>query len=752
MGTIPESADALINELSELCGILSEYWDIFGKKHATSVGTKMAILRSMKLKVDSAEGVLDEINKRRWREWKRLIKPVHVISVNDQPFSLPVYLPSAEGKDHVILLSWSVTDEAGNKESFTISGRDFAAEEEHWIDGRRYIKAAIPDQKTREIGYYEIAVECTYENVLFNECGKPLTGRAKLIIAPDACYIPPELETGRTWGIAVNLYSISSARNWGIGDFTDLREIANLTAYLGGGYVGINPLHAIPNTKPFGTSPYSPVSRLYRNFIYLDIDDIPDVKESDDAMSIVQSAKFNREVEELREGEFIDYERVATLKEQALKPAFESFYEKHYRRNTGRAREFRRYLSENDYDLNMFASYMALSDFFGVQQWHNWPDEYHDPSGKEVGKFKKTHKKEMLFYKYIQWLIEGQLRKIAVLCKERRMPVGIYHDLAVGSAGGGSDIWSHQGLFAIADTGAPPDDFSPDGQNWGFPPMIPEKLEDAGYELFVKTVRSNMKYGGVLRIDHAFGLFRLFWIPSGMSPRDGAYVLYPSEDLIRIIALESMRNKVVIIAEDLGTSGENVRETLRKFNMLSYRLLYFERNYPDPGFLPPEKYPEMALCAVTTHDLPTIYGYWEGRDITIRRELGKYPDEDMWRRQSKERERDKLLLIKALKSQDILPCGSPEHEQFRHMTPDICAAIYRYLAKTPCKMVLVSLDDVIGALDQQNMPGTIDSHPNWIRKTALLLEDIDGDKRFSALAEMFRNNMAAAQRNQQPSH
>jgi 4-alpha-glucanotransferase len=246
-----------------------------------------------------------------------------------------------------------------------------------------------------------------------------------------------------------------------------------------------------------------------------------------------------------------------------------------------------------------------------------------------------------------------------------------------------------------------------------------------------------MKYNGALRIDHALGLFRLFWIPCGMPAEKGAYLTYPWEDLIRIIALESVRNKTMVIAEDLGTVGENVREELQRFRMLSYRLFYFERNYPDPSFKRPELYPPLALCAITTHDLPTVYGYWACRDIEEKKKLNIYQDEELIRKRLDERERDRMLLLKALISFGIIP----ENFQAKpFMTHELCLAVYEYLARTPCKLVAVSLDDIIGTLDQQNMPGITGSYPNWMRKTPLSLEQILDDPRFYELSDMFRLN------------
>jgi len=378
-----------------------------------------------------------------------------------------------------------------------------------------------------------------------------------------------------------------------------------------------------------------------------------------------------------------------------------------------------------------------------IYSWQEWDESYHMISSNAVQGFRKDNKKELVYYQYLQWLIDTQLEHVFHETKIQEMTVGIYYDLAIGSIGGGSDAWSfHDAIAVDADVGAPPDDFSPNGQNWGFPPLNPERLRESAYELFIQTMRNNMKYGGALRIDHALGLFRLFWIPHGMVPKEGTYVNFPAEDLLRIIALESVRNKTVVIAEDLGTIGENVRETLERFHMLSYRLFYFERKYPDPSFSSPEKYPALALCAITTHDLPTIYGYWAGQDLKVKQQLGMFPNDKLFRKQGKERERDKALILSALETHGILPHDIPSNPNaISHMTPELCRAIYHYLALTPCKLLLVSLDDIIGTINQQNMPGTLDEHPNWMQKTPLSLDELIKDSRFIDLAELLRKTM-----------
>lgn len=752
----------LINELSELCGIVPEYVDIYGKKHITPLETKKAILSAMRLDIGTADDISKEIERRKWNSWKNVIEPVHISSVNDQPFTIPVCIPVDQGKEAGLEVTWSIGLENphlqpfhdGEPEGFpdqgithTLSGNDLTIIEEKWIDNRRYIKIGLSDTKQRDLGYYRIDIECKHTENVFTGGKNITTKRSRLIIAPDTCYMPPELENGRTWGLSVNLYAIRSGGNWGIGDFSDLGKIVRWIASLNGGFVGINPLHALPNTKPYGISPYSPISRIYKNFIYLDITSIPDFLDSEDAMGITESEQFKNELHSLRAAGLVDYEKIASLKERVLRRAFSHFYDTHYTRCTDRGSEFRKYVSEQGSSLESFATYMCLYEQMkrskNIYTWQEWDEEYRTLSNEKVRVFRKENEKEVLYYEYLQWLIDVQLKDVFDEAMGRDMPVGLYYDLAIGSIGGGSDAWSFQDIIAVdADAGAPPDDFSPNGQNWGFPPLNPEKLRETGYELFIQTMRNNMRYGGALRIDHALGMFRLFWIPHGMSAREGTYVNFPAEDLLRIIALESVRNKTIVIAEDLGTIGENVRETLERFHMLSYRLFYFERNYPDPSFVPPEKYPSLALCAITTHDLPTIYGYWTGQDLDVKKVLDMYPDGELLTAQIKERERDKQLILSTLKTYGALPSDHPsEPNMVTRMTPELCLAIYKYLAMTPCKLLLVSLDDIIGTIDQQNMPGTLEEHPNWVQKTSLSLDELFEDRRFIDLAGMLRETI-----------
>ncbi len=734
--------EELILELADLCGIVPDYWDIFGTRHWASLETKREILRSMRISVDSAESLQHEIAERRGRPWNRLLEPVHIISVKAQPAGIPVCIPIAEDLERLLTLSWTVRDTC----NCFLSDEELVPAASAEIDGQRYVKIVLPDIGVRNIGYYDVRVTCSHPQPIFDGDLSEITGFTLMIITPDECYLPPELVEGRTWGVSSNLYAVRSRRNQGIGDFGDLAVLARKVGECGGGFVGINPLHAVPNTYPYGISPYSPVSRIYKNPLYLAISDIPDVRESAICMQIISSEEFRKQEESLRNADTLDYEAVAALKERVFRCAFEWFYEYHWQSRTDRARQLHEYIKACGESLTAYATWCALREHFGAAQpsdsWQQWPRDYHNPQSDAVRAFRAQHEKGLLYYQYLQWLLDEQHKKIAALSQDMRMPVGLYHDLAVGSIVGGSDVWMAKQFFADGiSVGAPLDDFNPSGQNWGFPPAIPEQFRKNGYRFFIEAIRSTMRHGGAIRIDHALGLFRLFWIPDGRLPLEGAYVRCFTEELLRIIALESVRNKTIVVGEDLGTFGDGMREMLQSFRMLSFRLLYFERFYPDPNFKRPEHYPEMAIAAVTTHDLPTLAGFWTGRDIDIKGKLHLFPRPEKIPAYREERRHDRTLLVRALKERGLLSPDFPESpDDLPEMTPEIAVAVHAYLARTPSKMLSVMFDDLMLLVSQQNLPGTVNQHPNWVQKSTGAIEDLSEQSWLQAFALASRQN------------
>src|SRR5262249_15941569 len=349
-------------------------------------------------------------------------------------------------------------------------------------------------------------------------------------------------------------------------------------------------------------------------------------------------------------------------------------------------------------------------------------------------RFAEANRERAEFFQWLQWQADRQLAGIGQRSLELHLGVGLYGDLAVSVDRHGAEVWSAQDQYALgAGVGAPPDDFNLTGQNWGLPPLIPARLAQARFAPFIAALRASMRHNGALRIDHVMGLNRLFWIPARAGPAEGAYVRYPFEELLAIVALESQRNQCVVVGEDLGTVPDEVRRELSALGALSYHVLYFER-YASGEFKAPGDYPAQGLVAATTHDLPTLAGFWEGRDTALRTELKLFPTAEVRQRQTLERRQDRAHLLLALEREGLLPQGvTPDPASVPVMTPELARAVQVYLARTPCRVLMIQLEDVLGMPDQANLPGSPNEHPNWRRKLTLDLERWPQDECFVQL-------------------
>jgi len=700
--------DEALLRLAEAEGVSSEYYDMWGNLHQVAPMSLAAVLGAMGHDVSDPAAALARMER---EERVRFIPPVTVASVNAQPSEIPLCFPMDPGAEERVRIKVTVSGADGQIEERSVKGVMPVSVES--VDGTVYARVMVTNEARREIGYYQVAARCT--TVLKGRV-KTISGTMRLVVAPDACY----QGGGRSWGISANLYSMKSAANWGIGDLGDLGALADWARdTLHAGFVGINPLHVSSNRAPEGVSPYYPISRLFMNPVYADMSDLPGYT--------VDAAAIAGEIAPLRESLLIDYEGVHALKRKVLMKAFDEFMGNNFaagKPTTVEAAELVGFIEREGRALDDFAYYMVIDEHQGSPKegWRSWPKKYQSPDSVSTRKFLKDKKREVMFHKYVQWILARQLAHIRG--RMQGMKLGLYGDLAVGSIAGGSDTWGYKGFAIGVSVGAPPDNFSPQGQDWGFPPMSPRLMRASGYELFIRTLGKAMAEASALRIDHALGLFRLFWVPEGMGPAAGTYVTYPHEDLLRIIALESALNHCVVIAEDLGTIGENVREALQGFGMLSYRLLYFERDWESGRFLNPDEYPEMAMCAVNTHDLPTLEGFWAARDVMIRRELGILSDEETWRHELSVRLGEKGRMLEALAP--FMPEGTSAHgaEALPAVMPEIKEAIYRFLAATPCHMACISLDDLMDATEQQNLPGVLIGYPNWRRRSVKSLEEL----------------------------
>jgi (1->4)-alpha-D-glucan 1-alpha-D-glucosylmutase len=477
---------------------------------------------------------------------------------------------------------------------------------------------------------------------------------------------------------------------------------------------------------------------LFLNPLYLDPEHIGDREQT---RSIAASARLHASLSALRFAEQVDYRGVAAAKLPVLELLYSAFRERLIAGDSDEVRGFRAYQAREGEALRHHALFEALQEHFHGQDpnvwgWPVWPERYRHPDTPEVARFAEQHVPRVEFFEWLQWHADCQLGEAGQRAEELELGVGLYGDLAVSVDRGGAEAWAGQDTYALAATvGAPPDDFNLQGQNWGLPPLIPARLRRVGFAPFIATLRAAMRHVGALRVDHVMGLMRLFWIPAGASPAEGAYVSYPLQELLGILALESHRNRCLVVGEDLGTVPDEVRAALADLRALSYRLLYFSRS-AGGEFTRPQDYSAQALVAVTTHDLPTLAGFWEGRDLALRCELGSFPSEEVKHSQIAERGRDRVRLLLALEREGLLPPGmSADPASAPVMTPELARAVHMYLARTPAALLMVQLEDVLGQVDQINLPGTTSEYGNWRRRISLSLERWNDDPRFVQLCD-----------------
>ncbi|MCU1401606.1 MAG: 4-alpha-glucanotransferase [Acidimicrobiales bacterium] len=501
-----------------------------------------------------------------------------------------------------------------------------------------------------------------------------------IIVAPKRCTLPSH----REWGWAVQLYALHSRDSWGIGDLGDLGTLARWSRLeQGAGFLLVNPLNASAPGAGQQPSPYSPTSRRFLNPVYADMRGLG-VADADAGLVADLAARASA----LTADRVIDRDAVLACKMEALELAWRSSSD--------------RVDHVENRSLRDFATWTALAERYGGD-WRRWPAEYQHPLSSGVIEFRETHAQRVSFHAWIQTQLRRQL---AGVCGETRL----IQDLPIGFDRGGADAWCWQDLLALdASVGAPPDEFNTSGQDWGLPPFIPNRLRGAGYQPFIETVRACLAERGALRIDHVMGLFRLWWVPEGRGAAHGAYVRYPSDDLLAILALESHRARAVVIGEDLGTVEERAQAALAAHNVLSYKLLWFEDAHPS-------RWNPKAFAAVSTHDLPTVVGLWEGSDLASQRTLGLDPNEE-----GTEAIRTRLAL------EAELAADADAQTAVR--------ATYRLLATTPAMLVAASLDDAVAEPQRPNIPGADGRRPNWSLRLPSDLETIQQSPLTADIAE-----------------
>jgi 4-alpha-glucanotransferase len=709
--------------LADRLGILPEYLNYNATQTCvTSDETREALLRAMGVDAPdeaSGERLLKSLD---FNERGRLLEPVCVHPVGhdaSNTIRLRTHAPAGDEVDWLLEL----TLESGLTRR--LDGRAIAADEAGAIE--------IALQQPVESGYHQIDATVHF-------AGRELHGRQCHIVTPDRCVAAAERSGGRRLcGMWTNLYSLRSGRNWGVGDFGDLQTLVEWSATVGLDFIGLNPLHALRN-RGSDVSPYRPVSRLFRNEIYLDVDAIPELAECAEIRRRIDSPPFRAELSRLRDADVIDYDAVFSLKRSVLRDLHAAFDALHARADTPRGRDYRSYLEREGAALLDFATFTALDERFRfprscdlghpppLHDWREWPAALRDPRSPEVERFRRDRAKDVGFHCFVQFELDRRLAAVASLAKDKGMAIGLFQDLAIGTAPDGADPWTFPGLFTErASIGAPPDDLGPTGQNWALPPINPHRLRKSAYEYWRRLLRGAFAHAGALRIDHVMGLLRQFWIPQGCDGTRGAYVRFPGDDLFAILALESRRSGAVVIGEDLGTLPLGFSELLERWGVLSTRVLYFERDH-NGEFRPPHHYSNRAYVVVATHDMVPLAGFRDGRDLMLRRRVGVIADDAALAKAQAQRGCDFDALIRRLRADGLLTdADSTGVNSLR-----LCAAVNRYLRLTSAPLVGISLDDLAGETEPVNLPGVgQDRYRNWSRRMRVPLEELCASQEIS---------------------
>lgn len=679
-----------LRELAKRLGIVAEYVNQTGRNVPTSDTTREALLAVMGFDApseDAARGWLDELEH---EERALILEPVRVVERDDPTANrVRVRLPEGVSAADVRL---TLTEEAGQA---------WHVKKDIRRSGSLQLPTRLP------YGYHRLDAE------VHAPSGEWRADQS-LIVVPSTC-VTPEMSLGkrRVMGVVANLYSLRREHDWGIGDLGTLMSLVEWAAAHGAAFVGINPLHALFN-RGADVSPYSPVSRLFRNAIYIDVDAVPEIEHSDGAKQILNAPGTRRALRDLRAATLVDYDGVIVLKERVLAELHRTFRE----RGGPRAHEYEGFVRLRDPDLTLFATWMAIAEDSGIPDWRRWPEALHSPDSPAVAAFRSARADRIDFYRWLEFVTQQQLAAAAARARVLGMGIGVYQDLAIGTNPGGSDTWSNPDLFVSgASVGAPPDPYSATGQNWGLPPIQPRALRGQRYRYWIQLLRRAFEHAGALRIDHVMGLFRMFWIPDGGTGKDGAYVRFEASDLLGILALESVRHHALVVGEDLGIVPAEVPPALRRWGLLPSKVMLWERD--EKGFKPAASYPSLALATANTHDMAPLAGFWSERDIQLRKQVGLVSTSHEVRDEKRQRSWDKEALLRRL---HLHP--PPPYDEAR-FTRKLTAAVHEFLGSTPAALVGESLDDLSGETEPVNVPGVgPDRFLSWRRKSRMTMEEI----------------------------
>jgi 4-alpha-glucanotransferase len=701
-------------ELAGRFGIATEYQDWSGRRIEVPQSTLVAVLAAFgvaaatELERSAAQTAHDR------GHWSRALPPT-ILGRPGAPTTFWVHVTHGQPAEVWLRL------EGGTVREGIRQVDNFTAPFD--LDGRLVGEASFVLPDDLPLGYHRVHVRSGDHEA-----------SAALIVTPGWLGLPERLGARRAWGLAAQLYSVRSRQSWGVGDLTDLVDLAVWSASVhGAGYVLVNPLHAAAPTAPMEPSPYLPTSRRFVNPLYLRVEAIPE---------FAQLRKRGR-VRRLRDGvqkhaatlDAIDRDSAWAAKRAALELVFS------VPRTAGRELAYAAFRAREGAALDDFATWCALAEAYGGD-WHQWPESVRHPGADGVAKFVAKHSAAVDFHRWLQWQLDEQLAAAQSQAVSAGMPLGIVHDLAVGVHPNGADAWALQDALALGVSGgAPPDEFNQLGQDWSQPAWRPDRLDELEYQPFRALIRSVLRHAGGVRIDHIIGLFRLWWIPQGEMPTQGTYVRYDHEAMIGIVALEAYRAGALVVGEDLGTVQPWVRDYLRARGVLGTSILWFELDRDgNGGPLPAERWREYCLSSVTTHDLPPTAGYLADEHVRLRASLdllARPVDEELSAAQA-----ERAAWIAELRRVGLLS----KHAGVEQTV----LALHQYLGRTPSRLLGLALTDAVGDRRTQNQPGTTDEYPNWRVPLSgpdgrpVLLEEVFSDPRAIALAEAMRASTAVS--------
>jgi (1->4)-alpha-D-glucan 1-alpha-D-glucosylmutase len=708
-----------LTRLAARYGIEESFVDARGLKQTTSPETRQALLTAMGVNADCEESAAAALNELDREEWLRAIEPAQVV-LEGQVITVPVTFRS-----DTRTLRWQIDLEGGEKRHGEVAFESLTLHKRSEFDGElREKRALVLEGKQIPAGYHRLTLT-------------PGEATSTLIVTPGRCWLPSAIEQGRRlWGVAAQLYLLKSETNWGIGDFSDLRNLAQLLVQNGADALGLNPLHAMFVDDPEHASPYSPASRLLLNVLNIDVAAAALSSHCDAALVQIEAPEFQAEVAASRACELVDYTHVARLKIPILKMIFASI---DANRGSAEWQEFESFRDTAPESVSRGCLFLALREYFASQKpalpdWRAWPKDYQSPDGDSVREFAEQQEGLVNFQIWLQFIADKQLGEAASAAGS--MSIGLYRDLAVGADPSGGETWGNQrAVVAQAQVGAPPDIYNPMGQDWGLPPFHPMALKKEGYRSFIDLLHANMRHAGALRIDHVMALQQLYWVPRGSTAAQGAYVRYPREELIGILALESHRHQCLVVGEDLGTVPAGFRERMTQARVLSYRVLLFEKDHT--GYLPPDRYPALSLAVAGSHDLPTLSAWMTARDLRLKGELKLFPSAKLEASALLDRRYDRQELIAAFSEAGLAADPAMPMSAFSE-------AAHTFLASSASAITMVQIDDITQETTPVNVPATSTEHPNWRRRLSMTLEEIAGDAHFKSLVRLVHEQRSAA--------